>query len=326
MSPNEPRFIIRQGGKYGAINIAGDEVVEPQYEYLGEFREGLACFKRAGAFGFVDDGGCVVVEPRFTSARGAGPYFSDGTALVGESGKLYYIDRLGQRLLQTIFYSATDFSCGLAMVKRLGFDENYSVIKKRGEHVSDLLIFEVPDYPGWPQSWELFNCFVDVGGMLLIGGFNCRGNCLFRPQYPAMTEFFGGVAGFCKDENSGLFGLIDLNGHILQPPRYYQMSNFEEGLACAGAGSKRFGFINSCGDWVIEPTFQRTQPFSDGFACVTMNRKKGFINKKGEMVIEPRFDREASFKDGLAEVEFEKSRAYINKMGEVVWRTTTDDF
>jgi hypothetical protein len=107
------------------------------------------------------------------------------------------------------------------------------------------------------------------------------------------------------------------------------MGNFKEGLSCAGLNLKEYGFINSRGEWVIEPRFRKAQSFSSGLACVTFDTnkergKKGFINLKGDMVIEPRFDRESSFHNGFAQVEYEGKRAVIDKLGRVIWEVTLD--
>ena len=52
-----------------------------------------------------------------------------------------------------------------------------------------------------------------------------------------------------------------------------------------------WGFIDSKGDWVVEPDFKKADPFTDGYAKVALEDKKGcfsygavmrnFINAEG---------------------------------------------
>ena len=317
------RFVIEVSGRYGAIDLAGNIAIEPRFEFLGEFSEGLACFKEAGRFGFVDTAGHAVLEPKWVSTLLAGPRFSGGLAAIGVAGQLNYIDTQGSASLPGPFYFATDFKDGLAFVQRSSTQAGYEIIDRTGAAISKLAVFEVPFGSGWPRNWDSFACLVEVDGRLLAGHFNSRGECLFAPKYPLMTNFENGVAGFCEHEGylERPFGLVALSGEVLKSPAYFGMGGFEEGLASAGKAPREFGFINTQGDWVIEPQYRQARPFSEGLACVTVNQRKGFINVKGDMVIEPRFDHEAEFKNGLVLVEFEGFRAYIDPSGKTVWKS-----
>lgn len=46
--------------------------------------------------------------------------------------------------------------------------------------------------------------------------------------------------------------------------------------------------------------YERIDPFSDGMAVVSVNRKYGFIDSKGRMAIEPRYDTAGCFSEGKA--------------------------
>lgn len=81
------------------------------------------------------------------------------------------------------------------------------------------------------------------------------------------------------------------------------------------------GFIDRDGRIVIEPTFEKAYPFSDGLAAVQKNELWGFIDTKGRMVIEPQFIMVGLFSDGLArfrDKRFTDSWGYIDKTGKVV--------
>ena len=60
------------------------------------------------------------------------------------------------------------------------------------------------------------------------------------------------------------------------------------------------GYVDSAGDWVIEPRFKWEREFSEGLAAVEIDRKIGYIDETGTVVIEPMFDYAQSFSEGLA--------------------------
>lgn len=92
------------------------------------------------------------------------------------------------------------------------------------------------------------------------------------------------------------------------------------------------GFIDRDGKVIIEPTFEKAYPFSDGLAAVQQNDMWGFIDTTGRMVIEPKFAMVGLFSDGLA--SFRANRltdpwGYIDKSGKVVIKPqfdVADDF
>ena len=121
--------------------------------------------------------------------------------------------------------------------------------------------------------------------------------------------------------------------------------DFSEGLALVSfdVGKYKnvewFGFINTEGEWAIEPKLDEAWSFSEGVAAVAINserwdcinemkernfelqaalfvcsrfdkadQKWGFINKKGEWAIEPRFDEALSFSEGLAAVAIDSEK------------------
>ena len=81
---------------------------------------------------------------------------------------------------------------------------------------------------------------------------------------------------------------------------YYSNLAFYEGLMKMQKHGK-WGFIDTTGQWVIEPRFEAAGYFSEGLSLAKKNGKYGFIDKTGEWVIKPQFDDIAwHFTEGLA--------------------------
>jgi hypothetical protein len=111
-------FFMNEGSppdRWGYINKAGRVVIKPQFEKAGDFSEGLAPVMIGGKWGFINRVGKVVIAPQLAEARG----FSEGLAVVSgiDGSPLFgYIDRRGKTVIKPQFGRAGDFSDGLAQV------------------------------------------------------------------------------------------------------------------------------------------------------------------------------------------------------------------
>jgi len=83
----------------------------------------------------------------------------------------------------------------------------------------------------------------------------------------------------------------------------------------------KFGFIDTEGNWVIEPTFDSVGVFYNGFATVYQNEKEGKIDTSGELIIDSKYDFIGSFEDGLALVFIGDSINYVRINGDLISTT-----
>ena len=107
--------IEENNGKYGYINIDGNVIITPQFDYAESFSEGLALVKVDEKCGFIDKKGTIVITPQFDYWGTAS--FSEGLACVKVDGKCGFIDKKGTIVITPQFDYAESFSEGLALVK-----------------------------------------------------------------------------------------------------------------------------------------------------------------------------------------------------------------
>ncbi|MES2554976.1 MAG: WG repeat-containing protein [Bacteroidota bacterium] len=91
-----------------------------------------------------------------------------------------------------------------------------------------------------------------------------------------------------------------------------------------------YGYINTKGEVVIKPQFERAAQFSEGLAYFEQGDKFGFINPKGEVAIPAIYEKrksgwwsfdlygESFFSEGLAVARVDGKLGYINQKGEMV--------
>lgn len=135
-----------------------------------------------------------------------------------------------------------------------------------------------------------------------------------------------GLSETKSDEGMNLFpvkvnnqyGFINTQGRMVLEPSYQSAYAFSEGLA-AVRQSNRWIFIDIEGETLIDGkgTFQELRPFKDGLAPVRIQNRWGFLNKRGEISINPKFRSITQFSENRAFVRSLDFRSwfYINKEG-----------
>ena len=117
--------------KTGKIVIA----VDAKLSWSGKFSEGMACVAIGNKYGYIDKTGKIVIEPRFDKVQN----FSEGLAAVNTIQKAAfnfnqwgYIDRKGNMVIESQFSEVFSFRHGLALVST-GTGHGY--IDKKGKYV-----------------------------------------------------------------------------------------------------------------------------------------------------------------------------------------------
>ncbi len=294
---------VKINGQFGYINTAGRLVIEPQFDYAGEFAEGLAPVgKKTGSdsrYGYIDEKGVVKIPIQFQEVRP----FSEGRAVVMFQGKYGFIDNSGTFIADAVFDKAFDFSDGLARV-----------------------VQRDPDEGDWLYG------FIDRQGKLII-----------KPQYVFALDFQEGLAGFAVAGKKTLkMGFINKLNRVVIKPKFNIVGPFSEGLAVVAqhattylfegsiyidegsSPGKKVVYIDKRGSVVVTGSFESGASFSEGLALVEIEKRCRYVDKKGNVVIRPDFRPQATcgnFSDGLASVNTDNGAKFIDKNGKIVIKT-----
>jgi hypothetical protein len=115
---------------------------------------------------------------------------------------------------------------------------------------------------------------------------------------------------------------MDTVGNVICRPSFSQIGvpyfDLKSGPVPAAKGRK-WGFINTKGEWVVHPQFEHTGYFHNGLAKVIVKGKTGYIRQDGTMAIEPRFDGGENFYDTITVVLENDKSQYINTRGEILF-------
>ncbi|EGF5889274.1 WG repeat-containing protein [Campylobacter coli] len=90
---------VKIDGQWSFLDKNGEFAIEPKFDYVWSFGEGLVAVKLNGKYGFIDKNGEFAIEPNFDDAW----YFREGLAKVGLNGKYGLIDKSGKIVIEPIF-------------------------------------------------------------------------------------------------------------------------------------------------------------------------------------------------------------------------------
>ncbi|ECQ6930400.1 WG repeat-containing protein [Campylobacter coli] len=129
---------VKIDGQWSFLDKNGEFAIEPKFDYVWSFWEGLAGVKLNGKWGFIDKNGEFAIKPKFDDAWN----FNEGLAGVKLNGKYGFIDKNGEFVIKPNFDDAWYFREGLAKV---GLNGKYGLIDKSGKIVIEP-IFDDIDY------------------------------------------------------------------------------------------------------------------------------------------------------------------------------------
>lgn len=345
---------VEVDGKWGFINSTGKLAIEPKFDQVIEFDEGLApvrigaminkpkaaLFGLIGRWAYIDQAGRTVIEREGNS-------FSEGLAtvlvrgkwktesglegtLTKERGRYGVIDKDERMIVPPKYSLINPFSEGLAVFCEQDLtasNAKYGYLNTTGEVAIE------PRYDAAFDFSEGLALVVDSGKGAFI---NRAGEVVLHVPYAVAPSFGEGIVP-AKVKEEQKWGYIDKTGRLVIPFKFDRAMTFSEGYAGVVEDGK-IGYINRKGEYVIKPRFpyystwktpfgRRYNPFfssfSEGVAPVMTEKLKwGYIDKKGEFVIKPKFDLAGQFTEGFAKVAVGDKLGYINKQGDYIWEPT----
>ena len=294
---------VRVLTRVGFIDSSGRLAINPQFDEVGFFSEGLCPARRGPLWGYLDRTGRFAIQPQFEEAA----YFSEGLAAVSVRGRKGYIDRAGVKAIAPVFEDAGPFQEGRARVKLAG---RWGFLDLKGNRVGPT---------GYEQARDFFEGLAAVRMRGQWGYIDKQGRVVIPFRFPSAEDFAEGraVVGTLRGVS-----FIDTQGRVLFAGRNFsQAQYFSEGLAAVRlAASGLVGFIKDDGATAILPRYAQALPFCDGLAAVSLGERWGYIDRQGKTVIDFQFQRADCFINGLARVVLRGREGYLDRQGRMVWQ------
>ena len=307
------------------------------------FRDGRAAALRNGRWGFIDEEGRWVGQPRYDWVHP--DHFDEGPALVSANGLFGYVDRDGNEIVPLSLDQASPFSDGYACL----FDRTshkFGLIDARGDALTGYRFDECE------PTFHDDRARVRVGSR--FGYVDRKGELVLHLIYDQAQPFSEGLA---LVEDAGLRAYIDPSGKKILPANAPAAGRFSQGRAWVRLGPDQVGFIDrsgarigaatwrdardftaegvawvqdaETGRWglldrdgalVVPPTYEDPGPFVEGLARVGLDGRYGFVDARGQLVVPLRYESVGAYAEGLVTVATERGgkRGVIDRAGQVV--------
>lgn len=287
----ENYFPITIDEKYGYINSSGTIVINPEYDEVGPFRNGLAVVLKDSKFGVINKKNELVVDFKYDEIVD----FQDGRAIVSLNEKYNLIDPFGKEISSNYLNDLVYFSNGIYSGL---MDTSYRFLDKNLTSVSDLICQEVGDLLEGYSIIQMNDKFGVIDSSL---------NVKVSLQFDEIQRFNKGI--FIYSLN-GKKGIISTDGIKLTEPIFDEISelNPENNSAVAKMGSI-ISWIKMDGsklfDFTTEyfPNALELAQFSKGFAIFKKKGKYGFIDEKSKLAYKPSLESTSKYVNAIPVVK-----------------------
>lgn len=172
---NEGRTWVLKNGKYGLIDLEGNEITGAIYEWTQRLRNGFAVVQRNGKFGFVDKKGKEITPIHYDFVEN----FVEGRALVLKNRQYSFIDTQGNEVVRLKYDRVSQYKNGLASYSING---KWGFIDLTGKEVIEATYEKV-----YPFSNGL--AAARVYGSYLWGFINRKGEMVIPFIYDHVNSF-----------------------------------------------------------------------------------------------------------------------------------------
>ena len=298
--------LVQENGKWGMINREDDRLLPCKYDGL-QFLENtnnqiLRVYTNRQKYGLIDTLGQVRVDLAYDEIG----VFKEGRLAVKRNGLWGFVDQDGEEVIPCRFRRVNYFNEGLATVQH---KRKWGVINQQGEVIVEFRF----------QALGIFSEGLAFARERFRSGYiNSRGTFVIEPRFDKALTFEGGVARVVEN---GKYGLINREGKFVLRPLYSRMEAFNEhGTAVVqyGKNNIRYGLIDRSGHLITTRSFREIRPYYEGLAAVKYKDRFGFINKKGHLVIDNEYSKVGDFIEGKAMVQRNGLCGYIDTQGEEI--------
>lgn len=200
--------IMGKDGKnmWGFVNRNGAVIINPQFEKVGYFEDGLCPVSNGSdKWGYIDESGKIVINYQFSSAG----IFTAGSAIVSLNKKFGAIDKTGKYLINPQF----DFMWKDGESYIINQDEKCGWCDASGK------IFINPQFKNAQAFLDKDIAPVQTGESW--GYVDKTGKIIINPQFDVAFPFNG---KFGLVSSSEKFGFIDIDGKYVINPQYDDVS------------------------------------------------------------------------------------------------------
>ncbi len=305
--------IVKQDGKYGAIDVNGSIKIKAGYDFLDQYHNSLVIARSGNKFGVLNQIGDTIFPFIFDNQ------FISCNNVIGQgqiNGKYYLLNFKNKTKKETDYDKISYFVEGLAAVK---IGDKYGFINESGKMVIDANFQNV-----WP-----FNRGVAAAKQNYQWGFiDTTGKFIIQPKFDE-TEgfdlFTGELAIVVKDKK---YGVIDRKGSFKIEPKYSYLYFEDKDVLFASLyenNKQKSGLIDLHEKWFYNSEYENFD-YLDGCLKFEKDGRFGLMKLSTRKMLIPAIFEEIAFRPkGLTLLTYysktnnKLQHAYVNKKGKAIW-------
>ena len=322
--------------KWGYMDTLGQLRIDPMFDDVGFFSEGLANVNKDGRWGFIDHAGNYVIEPIYKAAwafnggmarvspfKGHDQYitpsgkimssekwaaadnFSEGLAKVKVGNTFGYIDTTGHLVLPAIYSRAWSFKHGLAIVSG---DEKLGIINSQGIEIL-------------PQQFNTIK-IIETANLILANTHTAAYIYDLQGQKKLSlpdTKAIDSDGSTVTMQKGGLMFFLDLSdGNIHKGPGWSGLIYLGE-ERWAAKNEKGFFFLDNTGTKINLKPFAQINKCVESICAFYTGEHWGFMDINGKELTPNVFGLAWDFKNGFARAAFNEGIAFINRKMELAF-------
>ena len=244
--------------------------------------------------------------------------FNDSCAVIDSDGNRA-IDSSGYDMIFVLKNENNDISGYAAGIADENNGVHYALLSPDGERLTDF------SYTYIASAGKMFIASCRDDWRLLTSRGDVLGDAYSDMEYIGGDTCFAAV-GDPYDEISDKLVIISCEGAatVSEISIQYGLSPFSDGLmALADGNSLLYGYVDSNGEWAIEPAYKYAGTFADGCAIIAGESGYGIIDLAGNEIISPEYDFLA--RSGAIFCAVKDGTAYLfNSDGQMLHETSLD--
>ena len=280
----------KKDGKYGLMNLEGNEITEPIYDNISAvtYKEGMFLVEQDSKLGVINLNGVVVVDVEYDNITVDNYYNVDTkyqktgfiVSKIGDNGYRYgYINYKGDTLLETEYTEVsriTDIDDDNNIYLIAYKDGQAGVIKNKKQILDH-------EYEG-----IIYNATNDVFTIQRNGKYGVtdrNGKIKIEPQYSKLI--WGGV--YINVEQDGQNKVLDVNGNEVTDGYVSRTPTSDGNYSIVYGEDDIYKIIDNNGNVIIDKDYTYIEELDNNYYIVASSQKNGIIDLTGKSVIDLKY-------------------------------------
>ncbi len=326
------------GNKWGFVSEDGKYYIEPQFDFVEEFSEGLAVVNLDGKIGYLTKTNDMKIEPQFDD----GFSFENGFAVVEMKGLFGLINRSGEYIVNPVYDDLGNVNNELLYFEKNG---KKGFFNTKGVEVI---------FPQYSDAYNFKNKLAIVEKNNLFGVIDSKGSTRIEIKHEAIkmigTNLFAvkianlwGVVNHLNElvlaieydyigveqdtlivvEKENQFNYWDIENKRFitkvwfdRYAEYKVLALFNNGFAKVKTRNG-YNFINKRAEFLFDMFYINLGEYNTNIAFED-SKGWGYINEKGKVIVKPNYTKTISFNRSGGVVEIGENRGLIDNNGEIL--------